>query len=587
VLLSELIGRLALPPDAAGSGGPDALAGPRSRAAIELVPGGGGPPAASVNDPAASVTDPAGASGDPELLGVTEDSRETGPGWIFCAFRGASSDGRDFVPQAERNGCAATICAPPDPGGARPRILVPEARLREVASEAARLVCGEPDRRLYKIGVTGTNGKTTVCALAEAVLLAAGRRPGVLGTTGFRFPGGETREAPNTTPEGPLLWRTLRDMADAGADCVAMEVSSHALALGRLGSLGFDICVFTNLSRDHLDFHGDMESYFQAKRLLFTGAGTAVPVGGAGGKPGDVPARRAVINADDPYGRRLLSELGPDAVGFGFGDGRVRGTLRGSSREGLALGVVSPWGAMEIRSRLLGRFNAENLLAAAALGLVAGFPAELVGRALNGAGGAPGRLSRVGTDAGYLALVDYAHSPGAIEAAVAAVRELAPARLIVLFGCGGDRDRGKRPMMGRAAAGGDVAILTSDNPRTEDPDAIMDEAERGLAEAGLARVPGFGPDGMPAAEGGASGGSPANGGRAASGGGATGGTGVYLREPDRGKAIALGAGIMGRGDILLVCGKGHEDYQIVGREKRHFDDSEVTLAALKAAGKSS
>jgi UDP-N-acetylmuramoyl-L-alanyl-D-glutamate--2,6-diaminopimelate ligase len=537
LFLHELIEALGLPPEAV-AGRPEGF--PPGGAAPADVPARGAP---GVRDPG------------PELAGATEDSREVGPGWLFCAFRGAVSDGRDFVPQAEGNGCAATICAPPDPGGARPRILVGEGRLRRVASEASRLVYGEPDRGLFKVGVTGTNGKTTVCALAEAVLRAAGRRPGVVGTTGFRFPGGAVREAPNTTPEGPLLWRTLREMADGGADALAMEVSSHALALGRLGPLTFDAAVFTNLSRDHLDFHGDMESYFRAKRRLFAGT-----PGGDGAAPA-AGARALLVNADDAWGARLLEELGARARGFGFGAGEIRGEILRSSREGISLSVRSPEGGLEIRSGLLGRFNAENLLAAAALGLACGYPPELVGGALSGAAGAPGRLSRVGTDPEHLALVDYAHAPGALEAAVAAVRELGPARLIVVFGCGGDRDRGKRPLMGRAAAGGDVVILTSDNPRTEDPLAIMAEAEGGLAAAGLRKVPA---------------------GEAGTGEG----RGFYVSEPDRAGAIALGAGLMRAGDILLVCGKGHEDYQIVGREKRRFDDFEVTLEALRSGGKS-
>jgi UDP-N-acetylmuramoyl-L-alanyl-D-glutamate--2,6-diaminopimelate ligase len=504
----------------------------------------------------------AGDAVDPDLTGATEDSREARPGWLFCAFTGASSDGREFIGAAAEKGAPAVIAAYPAPESPVPAILVPGEKLRAAASEASRLAFGEPDAGLFRLGVTGTNGKSTVCALAEALLKANGFRPGVIGTTGFRFPGGEVREAPNTTPEGPLLWKTLRDMKDGGADAVAMEASSHALELGRLGTLAFNCAMFLNLSRDHLDFHGDMESYFKAKCRLFLGPDGTLEAG-----PGEGGVPLGVVNADDPYGRRLLAAPGIGFVGYGFSapEAAVRGKVVRSDRAGVTLTVTSPKWSAEIRSRLLGRFNAENLLAAAALGYALDFVPERIAAALSEAPGAPGRLARVGTDDSRFALVDYAHAPGAMEAAVSAIRELEPARLIVLFGCGGDRDRGKRPLMARAAARGDVAILTSDNPRTEDPLAIIDDAEPGLVQGGMAK------------------GDPAD---VAGAGGGRLGKGVYFVEPDRAKAIALGAELLGEGDIFLVAGKGHEDYQIIGRDKRPFDDSMETLKALRDRGKS-
>ncbi|MDR2613579.1 MAG: UDP-N-acetylmuramoyl-L-alanyl-D-glutamate--2,6-diaminopimelate ligase [Deltaproteobacteria bacterium] len=535
MLLSELAGLLGLetaPPDGAKPppGAPASGPGPGARA----------------------------AAADPDIRDVTEDSRRAGPGALFCAFRGARADGRDYVPAAFAAGAAAALVSPPDPGGPGPRLLAPEASVRRHASEAARQVFGRPDEGILTVGITGTNGKSTVSYLAEALLAAAGRRPGVLGTVSFRLPGGGTREAPNTTPEGPLLWRTVRDMREDGAGSLVMEVSSHALALGRLGGAALDVALFTNLTRDHLDFHADMESYFLAKCLLFLGPGGSLAAG-----PGPGAARRAVVNADDPWGRRLLGAPGLRAVGFGFrAEGaEVAGEVTGSSRRGVSLRVSAPGWSGEIRSRLLGRFNAENLLAAAALARALGIPGDLAASVLSEAPGAPGRLSRTGSDDRFLALVDYAHAPGALEAAISAARDLGPARLIALFGCGGDRDRGKRPLMGKAAAGADVAVLTSDNPRTEDPLAIIAEAEAGLAGAGMRRAGPGGAAGVAAA-------------------------GTYLVEPDRRVAIRLAVDLMREGDILLVAGKGHEDYQIVGREKRHFDDSEETLLALRAAGKS-
>jgi UDP-N-acetylmuramoyl-L-alanyl-D-glutamate--2,6-diaminopimelate ligase len=481
-----------------------------------------------------------------------------GPGFLFCAFKGASADGRSFIPQAEAAGCGATICSPPDPGGARPRILVTAESLRGAASEASRLVYGEPDAGLFMVGITGTNGKTTVCHLVESLLAEAGQAPGLIGTVGMRLPGGEEREAPNTTPEGPLLWKTLRDMADDGGKSAVMEVSSHALSLGRLGGLSFGAALFTNLSRDHLDFHADMEAYFKAKSLLFLGRGGSLEAG-----PGPGAPKMSLANADDPWGRRILAVPNLNAVGFGFKQGSVRGEVMKSGRGGVTLKVSSHRRDMTVRSRLLGRFNAENLLAAAAFGLAMGYGSDLIVRALSRSPGAPGRLSPVGTDERYLALVDYAHAPGALEAAVSAARDLNPSRVIVLFGCGGDRDKGKRPMMGAAAAKGDLVVLTSDNPRTEDQLAIIADAEKGVVEYGLARGD---PSKAPNSK------------RTVSG--------VYYVEPDRAKAIWLGVSLMRDGDILLVAGKGHENYQITGREKRPFDDREETLKALRGAGKS-
>jgi UDP-N-acetylmuramoyl-L-alanyl-D-glutamate--2,6-diaminopimelate ligase len=555
----------------AGSSGSAARV-PEASAAAAAAAGGGPAPPRGRFEPGAA--DPAGA----EITLVTEDSREARPGALFCAFKGARSDGRDFIPQAAERGAAAVLCAPPDPGGRIARLLVREdplsrpsdAPVRAAASEAARLVCGEPDLGLLKIGITGTNGKSTVSCLAGDLLRAAGRRPGLIGTVSYRFPDGSEREAPNTTPEGPVLWRTVRDMADSGADGLVMEVSSHALAMGRLGSLAFDVALFTNLSRDHLDFHLDMEDYFLAKARLFLGRGGTLAGGPAAGAAGF-----CVVNADDPWGERLLAAPGLPSLSFGFARGAVRGELLESGRSGLVLKAACPEGGeLTIRSRLLGRFNAENLLAAAALGLALRLPPAAVSSALSESEGAPGRLSRTGTDPDFLALIDYAHAPGALEAALEAARGLAPRRLIVIFGCGGDRDRGKRPLMGKAAAKADVAILTSDNPRAEDPLAIIAETEPGLAEGGMrqaapAEAPG--PQGAPEAQ------VPAA---------REGASGVYHVEPDRAKAIALGARLMGKGDILLVAGKGHEDYQIVGRVKRHFDDAEETLKALRAEGKS-
>jgi UDP-N-acetylmuramoyl-L-alanyl-D-glutamate--2,6-diaminopimelate ligase len=374
-----------------------------------------------------------------------------------------------------------------------------------------------------------------------------------MGTTGYRW-GDVRRPAPNTTPEGPLFWVTLKDMANGGADSCVMEVSSHALALGRTEGLRCAYALFTNLSRDHLDFHPDMEGYFQAKRLLFT---ERLKGGG--------PGPRAAVNADDPYGARLKGELGEGALSFGFQSGEIRGKVLSESREGVSVSVMGPQWETEVRSKLLGGFNAENLLASLALLSLTGAGVQEAARLLGGAPGAPGRLERAGPpESRYLALVDYAHSPGALTAVVAAAKRLTGSggRLIVVFGCGGDRDRGKRPLMGAAAAGADLPILTSDNPRTEDPEAIMLDAEPGLAGAGLKRA---GPKSLGESEEGLK--------------------GVYFKEADRRRAIELGCRLLRPQDALLIAGKGHEDYQIIGRAKHPFDDRAEAEKALAALGK--
>jgi UDP-N-acetylmuramoyl-L-alanyl-D-glutamate--2,6-diaminopimelate ligase len=563
-------------------------------------------------------------SGDPEIEGISEDSREIGPGQIFVALPGKFSQGRDFIPQAMERGAAALMLPWPDGPYALPRILVKERHLRGLASRAAALIYGRPHLGMPLIGLTGTNGKSTSLYLMEAILKEEGRRPGIVGTVEYRWPG-HSRPAPNTTPEGPLLLRTLRDMEEGGADICVMEVSSHALALGRVEGLSFRAALFTNLSQDHLDFHDNMEDYFAAKSYLFTQKlemgglmpGPFLQPYGPYGLSDQEAYRRAylgAINTDDPYGARLLSELSdfplwpidwnPSFLGFGFNSGDFRGFGLSCRREGISFKVMWPesypsqdspdslkgrgssghsqrpgqetgpemsWEEITIESPLLGAFNAYNLLGAAALSCVLGLRPQSVVAALSRCPGAPGRLEKVGSHPGFLALVDYAHSPGALAAVLGSLKELIPdsreasgPRLISVFGCGGDRDAGKRPLMGEAAGKhSHIPILTSDNPRTEDPLAIMAQAEKGLRDLGLGRA-----SEEEALK-------------------ASGSRNLYLAEADRRLAIKMAARIMAPGDILLVAGKGHEDYQIVGREKRPFDDRAETLKALSELGKAS
>ncbi|MDR2340011.1 MAG: UDP-N-acetylmuramoyl-L-alanyl-D-glutamate--2,6-diaminopimelate ligase [Deltaproteobacteria bacterium] len=491
---------------------------------------------------------------DPILGGVTEDSREAGPGMLFAALPGTNADGRDFVLDAVGQGSPAAMFQEPDIPGDYVRILRKDGQDgRFLAAEAARLVYGEPEKRLETFAITGTNGKSTTAYLMEEALSALGRSPGVMGTVDYHWPGG-VADAPNTTPEGPLLFRALDRMQRDGADAVVMEVSSHALRLNRLGRLRFDRALFTNLSRDHLDFHQGLEDYFQAKLSLFTAHLRE--------RERKEPGPRVASNADCPHGARVLAALGNRAVGYGFQRGEVRGRLLSEGRAGLELEITRKGKTHRISSSLLGAFNAMNLLAAFAFACLVADDPELVAHALGGAKGAPGRLSRVGSDPDHIALVDYAHSPGALEAVIDAAGRLLgdKGRLIAIFGCGGDRDKGKRPAMGMAAAIADIPILTSDNPRTEDPLSIMADAEQGLLSKGL----------KPGTEAGLAGKGP---------------KGLYLKEPDRAEAIMLGARLLSPGDVLLIAGKGHEPYQIIGREKRPFDDSLEALKALRSLGK--
>ncbi|MDR1657351.1 MAG: UDP-N-acetylmuramoyl-L-alanyl-D-glutamate--2,6-diaminopimelate ligase [Deltaproteobacteria bacterium] len=499
---------------------------------------------------------------DPEIFGITDDSRKVTDCDMFAAVKGTALDGRNFIGAAKDNGAAAVILAPPDLADIGPRILTqgPEADFRRWLALAARLIYGAPDEKLRLIGLTGTNGKSTVSYLLEAILLEAGISTGVIGTVDFRWPGGQT-EAPNTTPEGPLLFKTLNQMVKSGCRAAVMEVSSHGLELGRIAGLKFEAALFTNLTRDHLDFHGGMEEYYLAKRRLFFEHLSA--------------DGRAVISADDPYGQRLISEVGNRAITFSLGaKADVCGLDLTLGRQGLSMTVVEADRKYQVQSPLLGRFNALNILAACALAKTLGIEIDQIQSALARSSGAPGRLQKVGGD--YLALVDYAHTPGALATALESLRALGPDRLIAVFGCGGDRDRGKRPLMGAEAGKlADLAIVTSDNPRTEDPLAIIEEASIGLTALGLKPVKatelGLGSEANDSA-------------------GSRAELKAKLKDhflvvPDRRQAIRLAVNLMEQGDLVLVAGKGHETYQIIGRQKIKFDDVQEVAAALKEAGR--
>ena len=467
---------------------------------------------------------------DPEVLDLTSDSREVRPGWAFLALRGERSDGADFVPQALGQGACAVIseAALDLPEGVAACAFLADPRLR--MAEMARRLHGTPDERLALIGVTGTNGKTTTTTLIRQLLRGAGIGCGLVGTV-LNAAGELEEEAVRTTPESPAFYRWLRRSVDAGDAAAAVEVSSHALCLGRVHGALFKVGVFTNLTQDHLDFHGTLEAYFEAKAGLRT------------------QSERFLVNADDPYGQRLLE--GGRCWSYALdAEADYRATRLELGPTGTRFHLQGLQGEFTVDSPLLGRFNAYNLLAALAACAEAGFDLNLLVPAVPKVSGAPGRLERVDCGQPFGVMVDYAHTPDALEKLLAEGRRLLPlgGRLHVLFGCGGDRDRTKRPLMAAAvAAGADVLWHTSDNPRTEDPEGILDDAAPGVP-AGIR----------------------ADGAR-------------YHRNPDRREAVRQALADCRPGDLLLLAGKGHEPYQEIHGVKHPYSDRSAVEAALGAS----
>jgi UDP-N-acetylmuramoyl-L-alanyl-D-glutamate--2,6-diaminopimelate ligase len=452
---------------------------------------------------------------------VAFDSRRVVRGTLFFCVSGANADGHDFAPQAMSSGAAALVVERWLDLDA-PQILVPSTR--SAMGPMSATVLGHPARSLTIVGVTGTNGKTTIVHLLDAMFRAAGRRTGAIGTVGAHV-AGEPVPLARTTPEAPDLHRLLGRMRDAGVTTVAMEVSSHALDQGRVGGVTFDAAVFTNLSQDHLDHHGSMESYFGAKATLFAEGRT----------------RHAVLNVDDAWARRLLDVPVPVTT-FGLDPGAdVRAEGVRTRVDGLAFRVDG----REVTSPLRGAFNVSNCLAAIASSRVVGVDAADAIEGLASAGLVPGRMEPVERGQDFLVVVDYAHTPDSIRTVLAAARPLATGRVIVVFGCGGDRDRAKRFPMGAAATeGADLTVITTDNPRSEDPHDIIAEVERGATEGG----------------------------------------GRYVVEPDRRTAIRLALTEARGGDVVVVAGKGHEVEQELAGGAIPFDDRVVVREELDALG---
>jgi UDP-N-acetylmuramoyl-L-alanyl-D-glutamate--2,6-diaminopimelate ligase len=456
------------------------------------------------------------AAGMPEVVTdldvgeVREDSRAVQPGDLFVAVKGQTVDGHRYLEQAAKQGAAAVVV---EEDVSCETTVIRVASTRAALARIAANRYGRPAEKLKLVGVTGTNGKTTTAFLSEA--LTGG---GVIGTVVYRYKEW-VKPAPFTTP-GPLeLHATFAEMLALGCTHVSMECSSHALELGRLDGVRFDVAAFTNLTQDHLDFHGTMEKYRDAKALLFT-----QHLRGA-----------AVVNLQSEYGP-WFAQLAPNTIGVGR-DVRVVEVTH--SLDGIDARVATPVGEVRLKSPLIGAFNLENLMVGVGIGVGLGMDAETIGARLSSVRGVPGRLERVPA-AGFGVFVDYAHTPDALERVMAAVRPLTTGRLIVVFGCGGDRDRTKRPKMGRAVAEmADLPIVTSDNPRTEEPNSIIE-----MIVAGMTRP-------------------------------------AFLVEADRHKAIVAAMTEARPGDAVVIAGKGHEDYQIVGKTKHHFDDREEARAALQ------
>ena len=463
-----------------------------------------------------------------EITGVVYRADQAGPGRIFACLRGTNADGHDFAAQAVAHGAAALIVERRLDLDV-PQLEVPDGRLAMALAAAA--IEGNPSEDLQVVGVTGTNGKTTSAFLLHAVLEAAGHRCGLIGTIEARV-GGAVETVKHTTPESVDLQRILARMRDAGDTACAMEVSSHALAQRRVAGMRFAAALFTNLTRDHMDYHATVEEYYLAKRALFLR-----PDGEGANPPG-------AANLDDEFGRRLAAESG--ALGFAVDrPADVHPTALNATRSGFTATFATPRGPLEITSPLRGRFNVANVAGVIAVGELLGLDHDAVARGIAAVAGVPGRFEPVEAGQPFEVLVDYAHTPDSLDNVLREARKLVPDghRLIAVFGCGGDRDRGKRPQMGAIArALADIAIVTSDNPRTEDPDAIIAEVVAGAA-AGPAEL---------------------------------------LVEPDRREAIALAVDRAAAGDVVVVAGKGHERGQERNGVVSPFDDREVTREVLEA-----
>jgi UDP-N-acetylmuramoyl-L-alanyl-D-glutamate--2,6-diaminopimelate ligase len=474
-----------------------------------------------------------------QIQGLDYDSRRIKPGYLFFAYPGARVDGREFAGQAVANGAIGIVSELAAPEGvSAPWIQVEHGR--RALALASKTFYHNLDAKIPLVGITGTNGKTTTSYLVDSILRAAGRTTMLAGTIEYHL-GTTVLPAPNTTPESLDLHRMLAELdsmnggAAAGTEAKAatMEVSSHALAVGRVYALQFHTAVFTNLTQDHLDFHRTMEDYFAAKQLLFTGDGAP-------------PPRYAVVNRDDPWSRKLTHGHASEMLWYGLGsEAMVRARHIHSGLNGLRFDVAFDKVGFEIRSLLIGKINVYNILAACCVGMTFQLRPDVIARGIEACSGVPGRFERVDEGQPFAVVVDYSHTHDALRNAISVARTLNAKRVITLFGCGGDRDRAKRPLMGQVAGeSSDLVILTSDNPRSEEPLQIMNDVLVGLRRTDTRTIV----------------------------------------EPDRAAAIRKAIEEAHAGDVVILAGKGHETYQIFRDRTIHFDDREVAGEALRAFG---
>jgi len=459
------------------------------------------------------------------------DSRRVKPGALFFAFAGARIDGRKFALQAVKSGAAAVASELPPPENFNGNWIEVEHG-RQALALAGRNFFNRPDERVALTGITGTNGKTTTSYLLDAILRAAGNTTALVGTIEYHL-GDRVLPAANTTPESIDLYRLLTQLEEMDGRFATMEVSSHALALGRVHGMHFHTAVFTNLTRDHLDFHQTMDDYFAAKQLLFTGAGAP-------------PPRFAAINRDDEYGARMRTNHETHVYWYGLGkDANVRARRISSGLGGLRFEIHAEKERFTVESPLIGRINVYNILAAASAAMSYQLPVQTIVRGIAACQAVPGRFERVDEGQPFVVVVDYAHTDDALRNVISMARSLEPKRVVTLFGCGGDRDRTKRPIMGQVAAElSDFVVLTSDNPRSEDPLDIMNDVLVGLRRKDT----------------------------------------PYLVEPDRATAIRRTIEEARPGDIIILAGKGHETYQVLKDRTIAFDDREVAREVLRGFG---
>jgi len=471
-----------------------------------------------------------------EVSGLSFDSNNLEENYLFVALRGENTDGHSYIDSALKNGAKALIVEKIPEINSQEISVVQVHDSRAALAEASANFYRHPTKELTLVGITGTNGKTTVTYLLESIWAHGHKKSGIIGTIDYHY-GENIKQSSMTTPESLDLMRMFREMRESGVETVAMEVSSHAIDKNRVLECHFDAAVFTNLTQDHLDYHDTMENYFEVKKRLFTEFLAE----------SEKEEKFSVINIDDPFGARLADEAPGNIVSYSINnsDASVYAKSSTITKNGIEALIITLNGEIHIKSTLFGEHNLSNILAAVATASSLGVLNEVIETGISKISSVPGRLEGIANKSGFNVLVDYAHTPDALKNVLLASRPLTEGKLILVFGCGGDRDNAKRPLMGKIGKElSDILIITSDNPRTEDPEIILDHIEKGVYQAGKQEKP-------------------------------------YHRIADRTEAIRKAIRTANNNDTILIAGKGHEDYQIIGTTKHPFDDREIAREALK------